>query len=98
LNINCLLLVSGRVDLLSKMGTDIPANLSPQVLVITTTNPWIVLRAVSGVAVTGIGGFFKGTPAIYADGSVGIGTTSPSGLLDVHSSLQFHLPYSPIHS
>jgi len=45
LSINCTLVESGRVDLLCKMMGEIPQNLKPQTLIITTTNPWIVIRA-----------------------------------------------------
>jgi hypothetical protein len=47
LNINCNLLESGRVDLLPDMVRAVPANLNPQFLVITITNPWIVIRAMA---------------------------------------------------
>jgi hypothetical protein len=47
LNINCNLLESGRVDLLPDMVRAIPTNLNPQFLVITATNPWIVIRAMT---------------------------------------------------
>jgi hypothetical protein len=45
LSINCTLVESGRVDLLSKMVSEIPENLHPQTLVVTATEPWIVIRA-----------------------------------------------------
>ena len=45
LSINCTLVESGRVDLLSRMVSEFPENLHPQTLVITTTEPWIVVRA-----------------------------------------------------
>jgi len=41
------LLESERFDLLSKMTSEIPSNLNPQILVITATNPWIVIRAMN---------------------------------------------------
>ena len=47
LNVNCTLLESGRVDMLPKMVREIPSNLNPQILVVTATNPWIVIRAMS---------------------------------------------------
>jgi hypothetical protein len=47
LNINCVLLESGRVDLLPSMARAVPTNLNPQFLVITATNPWIVIRAMT---------------------------------------------------
>jgi len=39
------LLEKERFDLLSKMITDIPSKLHPQILVVTATDPWIVIRA-----------------------------------------------------
>ena len=39
LSVNCTLVESGRVDLLSKMVGEIPKGLNPQILVVTTTNP-----------------------------------------------------------
>lgn len=47
LNINFDLLERERFDLLSKMTTSVPANLNPRILVITATNPWIVVRAMT---------------------------------------------------
>ena len=45
LSINCTLVESGRIDLLSKMVSEMPKDLHPQTLVITATEPWIVIRA-----------------------------------------------------
>ena len=40
---------------------------------------------VFGYSQNGVGGYFQGTPAIYADGNVGIGTTAPARSLHLQS-------------
>jgi hypothetical protein len=47
LYLSIVLLESWRVDLLSQIYADLPLEFSTQFLVITATNPWIVLRAAS---------------------------------------------------
>ena len=49
LNVNCSLVESGRLDILSEVVREIPSdlNLNPQILVVTTTDPWIVLRVMN---------------------------------------------------
>lgn len=45
LNISCYLLETGRVDLLPAIVKAVPPQYEAQFLVITTTNPWIVIQA-----------------------------------------------------
>lgn len=45
LNISCYLLETGRVDLLPAILQAVPPQFEAQFLVITTTNPWIVIGA-----------------------------------------------------